>query len=255
MKLVSLTSTGKTGSVTASDSIFGAKVNATLLAQAIRVYRANLRQGTSKVLNRSEVNLTKRKVYKQKGTGNARHAAKSAPIFVGGGVAHGPTGLENWSLNLSRKMKAKALISALSAQSENIVVANGITELSGKTKEVSELLAPVISSAKRVLIVLAERNPVTERAISNIPNVTTLTASLVNAFDIAAANKIVMTTDAITALETRLTREEKMVSKSDKVAPVVKAAPKKAAEKKATPEKTVAKKAAPKKTKSVKKSE
>lgn len=250
MKLVSLTSTGKTGSVTASDTIFGAKVNSVLLAQAIRVYRANLRQGTSKVLNRSEVSLTKRKVYKQKGTGNARHGAKSAPIFVGGGVAHGPTGLQNYSLNLSRKMKAKALISALSAQASNIVVANAVTDLSGKTKEASELLAPVLAEATKVLIVLARRNAATERAVANIPNVIVTTAALVNAFDIAAANKIVMTADAVSSLETRLSREVPEATKSD-TTPVVKEAAKKvSAEKKAE-----TKKAAPKKTKSAKKSE
>lgn len=250
MKLVSLTSTGKTGSVSASDTIFGAKVNSVLLAQAIRVYRANLRQGTSKVLNRSEVSLTKRKVYKQKGTGNARHGAKSAPIFVGGGVAHGPTGLQNYSLNLSRKMKAKALISALSAQANNIVVANGVTELSGKTKEASVLLAPVLVDAARVLIVLASRNAATERAVANIPNVIVTTSALVNAYDIAAANKVVMTADAVSALEARLSNEVTDVAKTD-----AKSVAKKTAEKAPAPKKTEAKKTAPKKTKSAKKSE
>lgn len=244
MKLVSLTSTGKTGSVSASDTIFGAKVNAVLLAQAIRVYRANLRQGTSKVLNRSEVSLTKRKVYKQKGTGNARHGAKSAPIFVGGGVAHGPTGLQNYSLNLSRKMKAKALVSALSAQASNIVVINGVTELTGKTKEAAQLLAPVLASASTVLIVLADRNAVTEQAVANIPNVLVTTAALVNALDIASASKVVMTTDAVSALEKRLLGD---------VADTVKVSEAPAKEKAAAGTKST--KAEPKKTKAAKKSE
>ncbi|MCB9801243.1 MAG: 50S ribosomal protein L4 [Pseudomonadales bacterium] len=239
MKLTSITPTGKSGSVTAPDTVFGAKVNDTLLAQAIRVYRANLRQGTSKVLTRSEVKLTKRKWYKQKGTGNARHGAKSAPIFVGGGVAHGPTGMENWSLSLSRKMKAKALVSALSAQAVNIVVADSITELSGKTKEAVALLESVLADANRVLIVLADRNANVEQAVSNIPSVITTTASLLNAYDVAAANKVVMTSDAIKALEARL------VSEASKEVEV----------KKASAPKAAPKKAAPKKTKAAKKSE
>lgn len=249
MKLASITSTGKTGSVTAPDSLFAAKVNDVLLAQAIRVYRANARQGTSKVLTRSEVNLTKRKWYKQKGTGNARHGAQSAPIFVGGGVAHGPTGTENWSLTMSRKMKAKALVSALSAQAENVVVADTVADLSGKTKEAVTLLAPVITEAKKVLVVLADRNETVERALANIPNVMVSTAALVNALDIAAANKIVVTSDSVKALENRLvvkkTATEKPAAKAEKKAPAKKAAAKK----------TVAKKAPAKKTKTTKKSE
>lgn len=249
MKLASITSTGKAGSVTAPDSLFAAKVNDVLLAQAIRVYRANARQGTSKVLTRSEVRLTKRKWYKQKGTGNARHGAQSAPIFVGGGVAHGPTGTENWSLSMSRKMKAKALVSALSAQVENIVVANGVAELSGKTKEAAALLGSIVTEARKVLIVLADRNEVAERALANIPNVTVTTASLVNAFDIAAANKIVVTADSVSALEERLVAPKAEKKKTSKIE-VTKSPAKKAAAKK-----TVAKKATTKKTKTTKKSE
>lgn len=240
MKVASITTTGKNGSVTVPDSLFGVTVNKALLAQAIRVYRANKRQGTSKVLGRSEVSLTKSKVYKQKGTGNARHGAKSAPIFVGGGVAHGPTGLENWSLQLSKKMKIGALISALSAQAEQFVIADGINDFSGKTKEAVKYLAPVITTARKVLVLLEDRNPKAERALANIPNVLIMTTQLVNAYDIAAANTVVTTSKAIKALETRLIREENPVAVA--AASVEEKKPAKAP-------------AAPKKTKTVKKSE
>ncbi len=238
MKLASITSTGKTGSVTAHDGLFSAKVNDVLLAQAIRVYMSNKRQGTSKVKGRSEVNLTKRKVYKQKGTGNARHGAKSAPIFVGGGVAHGPTGLENWSRNLSRKMKAKALLSALSAQAENTIIVDGLHDLSGKTKEAVTLLESVLTTSRKVLVVLEARNEKVERALSNIQNISTLTADLINAYHIAGVNKVIMTSGAVKVLEARLLPAEEVAVK----APVKKAA-------------TTTKKSAPKKTKTAKKSE
>ena len=241
MKLASITSTGKTGSVTVQDALFGEKVNSVLLAQAVRVYMSNKRQGTSKVKGRSEVSLTKKKVYKQKGTGNARHGAKSAPIFVGGGVAHGPTGLENWSLNLSRKMKSKALLSALSAQAEHTLIVDGLEELSGKTKEAVALLETVVTTSRKVLVVLAERNEKVERALANIPNVSTLTADLINAYNIVDANTVLMTSKAVKALEARLLSPEK----APKAAPAAKVA---VAKKSAT-------KPATKKTKTAKKSE
>src|SRR5690554_4960009 len=105
MKLTVITATSKASSIEVSDAVFGQKANPTLLAQAVRVYLSNLRQGTSKVKTRSEVSRTRAKWYRQKGTGNARHGARSAPIFVGGGVAHGPNGQQNWTKSLSRKMK------------------------------------------------------------------------------------------------------------------------------------------------------
>ncbi len=208
MKVSSITTTGKEGSVTVSDALFGAPVNKALLSQAIRVYLSNARQGTSKVKTRSEVNLTKRKMYKQKGTGNARHGAQSAPIFVGGGVAHGPKGIENWDRSLSRTMKAKALISALSAQVSLVKVCADITSLSGKTKNAVSLLSSVMDKS-RVLVVLAERNELVERSLANLSNVILSTAALVNAHDISSAQAIVFEPKAIDLLEARVANSAK----------------------------------------------
>ncbi|MBI1872200.1 50S ribosomal protein L4, partial [Candidatus Collierbacteria bacterium] len=83
----------KKAAPTLDSRIFDYKVNEALLSQVIHVYRANTHQNTSKVKTRGEVNRTTKKVYRQKGTGNARHGARSAPIYVGGGVAHGPSGV------------------------------------------------------------------------------------------------------------------------------------------------------------------
>ena len=86
MKMALLTPTGVTGTTNVSDKLFGADVKLVLLAQAARVYLSNSRQSTSKVKTRSEINRTKKKWYRQKGTGGARHGARTANIFVGGGV-------------------------------------------------------------------------------------------------------------------------------------------------------------------------
>ena len=88
--------------------VFAYPVNPALLTQVLHVYRDNAHQNTSKVKTRGELTRTTRKMYKQKGTGNARHGSRMAPIFVGGGVAHGPTGVQPTNLKLNRKMKAAA---------------------------------------------------------------------------------------------------------------------------------------------------
>lgn len=204
MKLPSLLKTGAKSSVTVNDALFAAPVNGQLLSQAIRVYRANQRQGTAKVLTRSEVSRTKKKWYRQKGTGNARHGARSAPIFVGGGVTHGPNGTQNWSLDLSQKMKQRALISALSAQAENTVVCDALNELEGKTQEAVALLQPLNVRAQRILLIIDVAQENILRAIRNIPGVFATTAARTNAYEIAQANTIVVTSQALSVLEQRL---------------------------------------------------
>src|SRR3990167_11555632 len=109
---------------------FGGDVNKALLAQAIHIYRDRTHAGNSKVKTRGEINLTTAKWYKQKGTGRARHGSQSAPIFVGGGVAHGPR-TRDFSLSMPQKMRKAALISALSlkASEGDIKVLSGLTKL------------------------------------------------------------------------------------------------------------------------------
>lgn len=199
----------KTGNVSqrplaVNETVFGAEVNPVLLAQAVRVYLSNQRQGTSKTQTRSSVNRTKSKWYRQKGTGNARHGSKSAPIFVGGGVAHGPTGLENWKRNLPKKLKKKAMISALSAQAENMIIANGLNDLSGKTKEAAALLKKMSVGEEKVLIILAKFEDVVMRSLRNLPKIKIVNANRVNVYEIAAADKIILTKEAVEVLEKRL---------------------------------------------------
>lgn len=214
MKVTSITASNKFSTVTVSDAVFGAEINKDLLSQAIRVYLANKRQGTSKVKNRGEVARTKKKWFKQKGTGNARHGARSAPIFVGGGVAHGPTGLQNWALTLSKKMKRKALITALSAQAENVIVIDGLSEIEGKTKNAAQFLDTIKATDKKVLLVLDYDNDSARRAFNNIPTVITIESTLINALNVAHADVVVMTKKALKNIETRL-MEAEVTSKSE----------------------------------------
>ncbi len=222
MKLTHYTATGTKSTTTVSDSLFGAKVNKALLSQVLYIYMSNKRQGTSKTKTRSEVDVSHKKIYAQKGTGNARHGSKNAPIFVGGGRAHGPTGMQNWSKDLSKNMKQAALISALSAQAENIVIHEGLASLTGKTGPAATLIN-AIESKKRVLVVLAEQSDAIERSLRNIPHVTYISAELVNAHEIARAHKIILTVAAIEVLEKRVTKKAKDAAETVKAVKAPKA--------------------------------
>lgn len=252
MKLKVITPTSKASSIEASNAIFGQPANPALLAQAVRVYLSNLRQGTSKVKTRAEVNRTKAKWYKQKGTGGARHGAKSAPIFVGGGVAHGPTGKQNWDKALSRKMKAQALRVALSVQAEKIVVTDNLNSLKGKTAEAAKLLHKMLGDSGRTVIVLGDNSQLIHRSIRNIDRILPISVMELTALQAALADTIVFTKASLQALEVRLAAKKKRVlkvktveQKTEVKKPVTK---KPVAQKKVKPTKLVAPKRTAKKT-------
>ncbi len=207
MKLHSITATGEKTTLTANDQVFAAEANPQLLAQAIRVYLANERQGTAKVKTRAEVARTRKKWFKQKGTGNARHGARTPNIFVGGGVSHGPNGDQNWSLNMTQAMRRQALCQALSHQVKNVVVCDSIEKLDGKTATTVKVLKKIVPESGRTLVVLAESDARLLRGLRNLPSVLTVTAGRVNVMQVAAADKIVMTSHSVKKLETRLLGE------------------------------------------------
>jgi len=164
----------KTGTISLPKT-FSEKENKILLAQAIRVYQDNLHPRVSKVKTRGEITASKRKIYRQKGTGRARHGALSAPIFVGGGIAHGPKGLKR-QLTLPKKMKSKALAIALSmkVKGEKIAVVSSMKSIK-KTKESQILINKIIPERKKkenkVTIVLKKDNKDVGRVFRNIKNV------------------------------------------------------------------------------------
>ena len=128
---------------------FVEKENPALLAQAIKVYESRSHFGLSKTKTRGEVTASTRKIYRQKGTGRARHGALSAPIFVGGGKAHGPKG-EKRELSLPKKMRRKVLKIALGlkVRNDDLVIIDGISALK-KTKEAQTLVDKVLKSKKK----------------------------------------------------------------------------------------------------------
>lgn len=194
------------GTMNLPEGIFGAKPNKVLIAQAVRVYLANQRTGTASTKNRGEVVGSTRKIYRQKGTGRARHGAVKAPIFVGGGVAFGPRP-HDFSLKMPAKMKKQALISALSekAQAGFIKVVEG--EFSGKTKEMAKLLKSIEigkkGKAEKVLLVV-DNNEMAIRAAHNVGGMEIARVSTLSTYGVVVNKNIVFLKNAVTELEKKL---------------------------------------------------
>lgn len=209
MQLTIIDHTSKNEKVRVSDSLFVTKPSELVISQAVRVYLSNARQGTSHTKTRSEINRTKKKWFKQKGTGNARHGARTPNIFVGGGVAHGPRSTINWSKSLTDKMKLLALKTALTMQKKALFLSKELATPSGKTVEAKKLIAQVASSDEKVLVVLTKSNDLALRSLRNLSNVIIMTVDRINALHIAMADKIILEFTALRVLEDRLAKIKK----------------------------------------------
>ena len=182
-------------------NIFGVSVPETLLAQAVRVYLSNQRSASAKTKGRGEVQGSTRKLFKQKGTGRARHGSVRAPIFVGGGIAHGPDGSQNYTLNLPVKMARLALLGALSqkAKDKQVLALKNGSEASGKTKEANVLLDKMIPKRKVLLVTTPEQKNL-KLAFRNIRRLTLTTTSTLNSYQVIVAPSVIFTAEALTAL-------------------------------------------------------
>ena len=187
------------GTMTLPKEIFGREVNKTLLAQALRVYMTNQKTFTGYTKTRGEVVGSTAKIYRQKGTGRARHGAITAPIFVGGGIVFGPKP-RKVRLNLSQKMKKQALLSALSSKmtDKEILGISGLEKATGKTKQIAKLLEKV--NSKSVLLVIDGRMDKVFRGARNIPGVLILPANQLNAYEVLKHQKLLITKDAVEVL-------------------------------------------------------
>lgn len=192
------------GTVELPKEIFGAKINNQLMAQAVRVYLANQRRGTASTKTRGEVAGSTRKIYRQKGTGRARHGSIRAPIFVHGGVVFGPKP-RDYSLKLSKKMRKVALFSALSAKVKDggIKVVSGLEKITPKTKFMTLVLQKLglLNKNEKILLVLPKKLEEIQRAARNIQNVEIIYAYQLNTYDILRNKTLFLLKDSIAALE------------------------------------------------------
>lgn len=178
-------------------AIFEADINRDLMHQALVRQLSNVRQGTHSTKTRGEVSRTTAKMYRQKGTGRARHGSRKAPIFVGGGVAHGPKP-RKYVKAMPRKMRRAALCSALTikASNEAVVVVDDIQVEAPKTRTIASFLDQV-AGGRNALILLPERNDLVELSARNLPEVKTLRASYLNIRDLLGYEKVVMSLGAL----------------------------------------------------------
>ncbi len=185
--------------------IFEASVDVPLMHQALVRQLANGRLGTHKVKTRSENNRSKSKWYRQKGTGRARHGSRNAPIFVGGGIAHGPNP-RKYKKKMPRKMRRAALRSVLSvkAKDQQIVVVDALDMERPKTKEMVKILKNLSVDHAKALILLPERNEAVERSSRNLQSVQYLRANYLNVRDILGADYLIMPLGALEIIESFL---------------------------------------------------
>lgn len=202
MKVVDIT--GKdAGSMQLPSDIFASEINNVLIAQAIRVYLANQRAGSASTKTRGQVRGSTRKIYRQKGTGRARHGGIRAPIFVGGGIVFGPHP-RDYSLNLSKKMKKKALFSALSAKKvENVLtIVSGMDKMNPKTKQAVRVFESLsLADKKGALLIVSDTADNVKKAVRNLPYVTILPYAQLNTYDVMRSKAIVFMQDAAEKLE------------------------------------------------------
>lgn len=192
----------KTGQIELNPTIFDGKTSLELEALAVRVRNFNARLGTHKTKTRGEVAISGRKLYRQKGTGRARHGAASAPIFVGGGVAHGPRP-HKYSKTLPGKMRRQALLSALARKTAagkvKVVEQLSLSEIS--TKEALRLLQN-LSCDRKTLAVLPKKDAKTWRSFRNLgPNIKTTLAGALNVYDVLNYDTLLLTPESLEILE------------------------------------------------------
>lgn len=186
--------------------IFKAKENPKLLAEAVRVFLANQRKANPKAKTRGEVSGSGRKIYRQKGTGRARHGDQYSNIFVGGGVAHGPKGDQNRKLTLNKKKNKQALKVALSQKlKENkLIFVDNLELVNPKTKEALKTLKEILEPQQKTLLIYGGKESKLILPFRNIPWVEAVRASDLNVYTILSNKFLIIDQEALKEIKKRL---------------------------------------------------
>ena len=205
MKLEKLSLDGKTNSLEVADKIFTNKINKKLLSEILYKNIANVKGRKAKTKQKNEIVGSTSKIYAQKGTGNARHASRKAPIFVGGGVAHGPKGENAYKKRKLNKKEKKLGLSTIISQKnndKNLIIFNDFEKEIKKTKEMYSLLKKF--DATNSLIILDKiSNDKIARSLKNIPEVKVSDLAHIALYDLIKYKKIIFTETSIKELEKR----------------------------------------------------
>ena len=205
MKIDKLNLDGKKSSIEVLDKIFSAKINHKLVSGVLYKTNANYKGRHAKTKQQNEVAGPTSKIYAQKGTGNARHASRKAPIFVGGGIAHGPKGqlaYKTRKLNKSEKKQSIASLISEKTKNKDLLVLNDFNNQIKKTKEMNLILKKFEITDSLIILDKSSKEKV-EKSMRNIPNIKVTDINHFSAFDMIKFKKIVFTESSVKELEKR----------------------------------------------------
>ena len=205
MKIDKLSLDGKKDSIEVLDKIFSGKINKKLVSNALYKTNANYKGRRSKTKQRNEIIGSTSKIYAQKGTGGARHSSRKAPIFVGGGVAHGPKGQLNYKKRKLNKSEKKLSIASLISQKNkfnNLVVMSDFKNEIKKTKEMNQILIKFKIDNSLMILDKSSKDKI-YKSSRNIPKIKVTDVNHFSAFDIIKFKKIVFTETSVKELEKR----------------------------------------------------
>ena len=205
MKIEKVSIDGKKDSLEVLDKIISAKINKQLVSNVLYKNNSNYKGRKAKTKQRNEIAGSTSKIYAQKGTGNARHASRKAPIFVGGGVAHGPKGeLSHKKRKLNKSEKKLSIASLITEKNKlnNLIVFNDFNSEIKKTKQMNIILKKFEANSSLIILDKNSKERIS-KSIKNIPNVKTTDINHFSAFDIIKYKKLVFTESSIKELEKR----------------------------------------------------
>ena len=203
MKIDKLSIDGKKTSIEVKDNIFSSKINETLISEVIYKTNANYKGRKSKTKQKNEIIGSTSKIYAQKGTGNARHASRKAPIFVGGGVAHGPKGESNYKFRKLNKSEKKLSVTSLITEKNkdnNLIVTDDFEKEIKKTKEMFSILNSLNAINTLLLLDKSSKKNIF-RSSRNIPNIKVTDINHFSSYDITKYKKLLLTLSSIKELE------------------------------------------------------
>ena len=205
MKLEKISIDGKKDSIEVLDNIFSAKINHKLVSSVLYKTNANYKGRHAKTKQQNEVKGPTSKIYAQKGTGGARHASKKAPIFVGGGIAHGPKGelaYKKRKLNKTEKKQSVASLITEKNNNKNLLILSDFSSEIKKTKEMNSIINKLEITNSLIILDKSSKEKI-EKSVRNIPNVKVTDVNHFSAFDIIKFKKIVFTESSVKELEKR----------------------------------------------------
>ena len=203
MKIHKLSLDGKKDSIEILDSIIATKINRKLVSNLLYKTNANYKGRKAKTKQKNEIIGSTSKIYAQKGTGNARHASRKAPIFVGGGIAHGPKGEDNYKVRRINKSEKKKSITSLITEKnneKNLIIFSDFKNEILKTKEMNKILEKFKAKDSLMILDKSSKNKIL-RSVKNIPNVKVTDVNHFSSYDVIKFKKIIFTETSMRELE------------------------------------------------------